>query len=145
LGQIVGYSDEQGIPKAAYWASATAVPAPLAAGGGPDANVYATNINDNTIITGFFTSSGGGGVRNWTAVKWEPDSGHPDRFDFTKLDTPVIPPPGVPAGAYGINAAGEIVGSGAIDHTLPFEGALRWSAAGQVTPLDTLDGPLAHH
>jgi hypothetical protein len=145
LGQIVGYSDEQGIPKAAYWASATAEPDALETGGGPDANVYATNINDSTIITGFFTSSGGGGVSNWTAVKWEPDSGHPDRFDFTKLNTPVVPPPGVPAAAYGINSAGEIVGAGAIDPTLPFEGALRWNAAGQVTPLDTLEGPLAHY
>jgi uncharacterized membrane protein len=145
LGQIVGYSDEEGIPKAAYWASAADVPASLETGGGPDANVYATNINDNTIITGFFTSSGGGGVSNWTAVKWEPDSGHPDRFDFTKLLAPVIPPPGVPAGAFGINAAGEIVGSGAIDPALPFEGALRWSPAGQVAPLDTLEGPLTHY
>jgi hypothetical protein len=145
LGQIVGYSDEFGIPKAAYWESSVTVPAALETGGGPDANAYATDINDETTITGFFTSSGGGGVRNWTAVKWNPDTGHPDRFDFTKLDTPVVPPPGVPAGAFGINTAGEIVGSGAIDPTLPFEGALRWNAANAVTPLDTLNGLLMHY
>jgi uncharacterized membrane protein len=145
LGQIVGYSDALGIPKAAFWAADTTAPVPLDTGGGPDANVYATDINDNTTITGFFTSSGGGGVNNWTAVKWEPDSGHPDRFDFTKLNTPVPPPPGVPAAAYGINLAGDIVGAGAIDPALPFEGPLRWNSAGQVTPLDTLEGPLAHY
>ncbi|HEY3395283.1 MAG TPA: hypothetical protein VGK58_21460 [Lacipirellulaceae bacterium] len=145
LGQIAGYSDELGIPKAAYWVSAAGAPVALDTGGGPDANVYATNINDDTTITGFFTSSGGGGVSNWTAVKWQPDSGHPDRFDFTKLNTPVVPPLGVPAGAFGINAIGEIVGSGAIDPTLPFEGALRWNATNVVTPLDTLNGQLTHY
>jgi uncharacterized membrane protein len=145
LGQIVGHSDESGIPKAAFWASATTARIALETGGGPDANVYATNINEHTAITGYFTSSGGGGVNNWTAVKWEPDSGHPDRFDFTKLNTPVVPPPGVPAAAYGINSAGEIVGAGAVDPALPFEGPLRWNSAGQVTPLDTLQGPLAHY
>jgi uncharacterized membrane protein len=142
LGQIVGYSDELGIPKGAFWSSAATAPVTFVTGGGPDANVYATNINDDTIITGFFTSSGGGGVSNWTAVKWQPNSGHSDRFNFTKLNTLVLPPPGVPAGAFGINAAGEIVGSGAIDTSLPFEGALRWNATNVVTPLDTRNGQL---
>jgi len=141
LGQVVGFSDEGGIPKAAYWSSPTAAPQSLVTGGGPDANVYAEAINDNTTIVGFFTGSGSGNTKSWTAVKWQPEAGHPERFNFTKLDTPVVPPAGAPAGALGINAAGHIVGSGAVDPVEPLEGPLRWSPADVVTPLGMLADP----
>lgn len=137
-GQIVGYSDDLGIPKAVYWANPSAVPQNLDSGGGPDANAYATGINDQTTITGFFTSSGSGNTKSWTAVKWQPDPDHPDRFRFTKLDTPVAPLAGVPAGAFDVNETGQIIGSGATDVTELLQGPLRWNATDLVTPLETL-------
>ena len=144
LGQIVGSSDDQGIPRAAYWSAATAEPVMLESGGGPDANVYATAINDDTTIAGFFTGSGSGNTKSWTAVKWQPDADDPTRFRFDKLDTPVPPPAGTPAGAFGINSAGQIVGSGAVDFIEPIQGPLRWSPAGPVAPLEMLPGVFTH-
>ena len=137
-GQIVGSSDDGGIPKAAYWLTAGAQPQALPSGGGPDANVYATAINDQPTIVGFFTGSGSGNTKSWTAVKWQPDPSNPTRFRFTKLDTPVVPPAGVPAGAFGVNQLGTVVGSGAIDPVVPIQGPLRWNPIDQVTPLDTV-------
>jgi PEP-CTERM motif-containing protein len=137
-GQIVGSSDDGGIPKAAYWSTAGAQPQALPSGGGPDANVYATSINDQPTIVGYFTGSGSGNAKSWTAVKWQPDPNDLTRFRFTKLDTPVVPPAGAPAGAFGVNQMGTVVGSGAIDPVMPIQGPLRWSPNDQVTPLDTV-------
>jgi hypothetical protein len=143
-GQIVGSSDDQGIPKAVYWSAAAAKPTMLESGGSPNAYVYAKAINDGATITGFFTDSASDSPKSWTAVKWQPYADDPTRFRLSKLATPV-PPAGTPAGAYGINSADQIVGSGAVDLIQPMQGPLRWSPAGSVSPLDMLPSVYSHH
>lgn len=141
-GQITGsVTSEFGIPKSALWLSASdSAPLVLESGGGPDANVYTTGINNAGVICGYYTGSGSGNVSSWRAVKWIPDG---DRMRQRVLTTGVTPlPPGVFHAAYGINDAGLIVGTGAWDDPdlLTSQAAVLWDANDQPFELSPLIG-----
>lgn len=131
LGQIVGNTtSSQGIPKSAFWASESdTAPQVLESGGGPDANVYATGINNSTAISGYFTGSGSGNTASWRAVRWALDNNN--RLKQRVVTTGVAPlPAGVFHAAFGINNLGELAGSGAwIDPDISTsQAAIKWSA-----------------
>jgi hypothetical protein len=138
VGEIVGRSDLGGIPKAAFWAAGSPTAVHLETSGGPDANAYPLDINDQAQIAGFFTSSGSGNVNSWTAVRWTRDDR--GRFDETKLPVPTPPPPSVFNAAYGINQAGYVAGTGSTLQPDVFETALRWTPTNGVDELDAVPG-----
>jgi uncharacterized membrane protein len=142
VGQIVGGAvTEFGIPKSALWISASD-PAPLVleSSGGPDANVYTTGINAAGVISGYYTGSGSGNTSSWRAVKWTPDGDRPRQRVLTTGVTPL--PDGVFHAAYGINDAGQIVGTGAwIDpDLLTSQAAILWEVDEQPHELQVLTG-----
>lgn len=138
LGQIIGSTQNQnGIPKAAFWSSQTAVAQELETSGGNSANAYATDINDDSQITGYYTTSGSGNVNAWEGVRWIRDDR--GRFSPDDLPQPVLPPIGVYTAGYGINNTGQIVGSGPTSQPDTLQAALLWSPADVVHELDVID------